>query len=53
MKAEARIRFPLSVDISGKKVLIIDDVTDTGDTLKLSVNYIQNLSPAEVRTAVL
>lgn len=53
MKAEARIRFPLPVDISGNKVLIIDDVTDTGDTLKLSVDYVQSLSPAEVRTAVL
>lgn len=53
MKAEARIRFPLPVDISGKKVLILDDVTDTGDTLQLSVDYIQSLSPAEVRTAVL
>lgn len=53
MKAEARIRFPLSVDISGKKVLIIDDVTDTGDTLKLSVDYIRSLNPSEIRTVVL
>jgi hypoxanthine phosphoribosyltransferase len=53
MKAEAVIRFPVSVDISGKKVLIVDDITDTGDTLKLSVGYVQGLSPAEVRTAVL
>jgi len=53
MKAEAVIRFPVSVDISGKNVLIVDDITDTGDTLQLSVAYIQGLSPAEVRTAVL
>lgn len=53
MKAEAKIRFPLSIDISGKKVLIMDDVTDTGDTLKLSVGYVQSLNPAEIRTAVL
>ncbi|MDO5841106.1 phosphoribosyltransferase [Methanosarcina mazei] len=53
MKAEARIRFPLSVDISGKKVLIVDDVTDTGDTLKLSIGYVQSLNASEIRTAVL
>ncbi|WP_440948730.1 phosphoribosyltransferase [Methanosarcina sp. T3] len=53
MKAEARIRFPLSVDISGKKVLIVDDITDTGETLQLSVEYMQSLGPVEVRTAVL
>ncbi|MDM7919380.1 MAG: phosphoribosyltransferase [Methanosarcina sp.] len=53
MKAEAVIRFPVSVDISGKKVLIVDDITDTGDTLKLSVGYIKGMSPADVKTAVL
>lgn len=53
MKTEARIRFPLPVDISGKKVLIVDDITDTGDTLQLSVDYVKSLRPAEIRTAVL
>jgi len=53
MQAEARIRFPISVDIIGKKVLIVDDVTDTGDTLRLAVDYIWSLKPADVRTAVL
>ena len=53
MQAEARIKFPIPVDISGKKVLIVDDVTDTGETLNLSVDYVQSLSPAEIRTAVL
>jgi len=53
MKAEARIKYPIPVDISGKKVLILDDVTDTGETLHLSVGYVQSLNPAEIRTAVL
>jgi hypoxanthine phosphoribosyltransferase len=53
MQAEARIRFPISVDISGKKVLIVDDVTDTGDTLRLAVDYVWSLKPADVKTAVL
>lgn len=53
MRAEARIRFPLSVDIKGKKVLIVDDVTDTGDTLTLAVDYIWSLKPADVKTAIL
>jgi len=53
MQAEARIKFPISVDISGKKVLIIDDITDTGRTLRLAVDYVQSLNPSEIRTAVL
>lgn len=53
MREEARIKFPIPVDITGKKILIIDDVTDTGDTLNLAVDYVLNLNPASVRTAVL
>jgi len=53
MQEEARIKFPISVDISGKKVLIVDDVTDTGETLCLAVDYVQSLNPSEIRTAVL
>jgi hypoxanthine phosphoribosyltransferase len=53
MQPEARIRFPISIDITGKKVLVVDDITDTGDTLKLAVSYVWSLKPAEVKTAVL
>lgn len=53
MGAEARIKYPIPVDISGKKVLIVDDITDTGDTLSISVAYAQSLNPAEIKTAVL
>ena len=50
---QAMVRFPLAVDVSGKKVLIVDDVTDTGDTLSTAVGYVESLGPAEIRTAVL
>jgi hypoxanthine phosphoribosyltransferase len=53
MRAEAKIRFPISVDITGKKVLVVDDLTDTGQTLSLAVDYVWSLKPADVRTAVL
>jgi hypoxanthine phosphoribosyltransferase len=53
MLAEAKIRFPISVDITGKKVLIVDDLIDTGETLILAVDYVWSLKPADVRTAVL
>lgn len=50
---KAEIKFPLPVDISGKKVLIVDDVVDTGDTHAVSVDYIKGKNPSEVKTAVL
>lgn len=53
MKEEVKVTFPLSVDIEGKKVLIIDDVTDTGDTLVTATDYIGSLRPKEIRTGVL
>lgn len=53
LQPETKIRFPISTDISGKKVLVVDDITDTGDTLKLAIDYIWTLNPLSVKTAVL
>jgi len=52
-REEARLLFPLNVDISGKKVLVVDDVTDTGETLLEASTHLAKHDPAEVRTAVL
>lgn len=52
-KEEVLVRFPLAVDITGMRVLVVDDVTDTGDTLTTTVAHVSSLGPAEVRTAVL
>lgn len=53
MREEARIKFPIPVDITGKKVLILDDITDTGETLNLAMEYARSLEPADLRTGVL
>ncbi|HHV25082.1 MAG TPA: phosphoribosyltransferase [Methanosarcina sp.] len=53
MREEARIKFPIPVEIKGRRVLIIDDITDTGETLNLAVDYAQSLKPADIRTGVL
>ena len=52
-KGETTVVFPLSIDISGSSVLIIDDVTDTGETLKAAVEYISSFGPSEIKTGVL
>ena len=51
----AMIKFPLpeEIDISGKKILIVDDVADTGDSYHVILDHINKRSPAEVKTAVL
>jgi len=49
----AVIRYPLCIPIEGAKVLIVDDVTDTGESMALVLEYVKALGPSEVRTAVL
>jgi hypoxanthine phosphoribosyltransferase len=49
----ALLRFPLNIDVSGQKILVVDDVTDTGDTLRTALTYLLQQHPDEVRTAVI
>ncbi len=39
--------------IKGKRVLIADDVTDTGDSLKLVAEYVKSLGAADVKTVTM
>ncbi|MCQ4336848.1 MAG: phosphoribosyltransferase [Sulfolobales archaeon] len=51
---EARIKYPYTVDLSGKNVLIVDDIADTGDSLILAKDYAKrNFNPKEIKTATL
>lgn len=50
---KARLKYPITVELDGKNVLIVDDITDTGDSLLLALEHIRSLHPLEVRTATL
>jgi len=50
---EAHVRYPLSVDVEGQDLLVIDDVTDTGRTLIAAREYLQSLRPATIKTGVI
>lgn len=39
-------------EIKGRRVLLVDETCDTGHTLKLALNEVRALKPAEIRTAV-
>jgi len=49
----AVLKFPLNLNLEGKKVLIVDDITDTGESIKLGVEHIKSLNPAEIKTATI
>ena len=50
---KAKLKYPFSMDLTGRKVLVVDDITDTGESMMISVNYVKSLNPREVRTATL
>ncbi len=42
---------PISEDISKKQVLVVDDVADTGESLKLALDHVLEKGAGEVKTA--
>jgi hypoxanthine phosphoribosyltransferase len=38
--------------VNGRRVLVVDETCDSGDTLKVALAAVRQLAPAEVRTAV-
>lgn len=43
----------ISVEIRGKKVLLCDDVADTGQSLKVAVDYLNSKDVSEIKIATL
>ena len=44
---------PLTGDITGKKILLVDDIADSGQSLKLAKTHLQQQGAKEIRTATL
>lgn len=50
----ASIRYPLDAEVAGRHVLLVDDVTDSGETFHVASQHLrQRGEPAELKTAVL
>ena len=54
MQKQARLRYPLSAQITGRHVLLVDDVSDTGDSFRLAAKHLRSKGkPAELKTVAL
>lgn len=53
MSKGAKLRSELPTDLSGRHVLVIDDILDTGQTLGLLKDMISEQKPASIRICVL
>jgi hypoxanthine phosphoribosyltransferase len=51
--AEPELKQKLSVSAAGKKVLLVDDIADSGRTLNYAVTYLKEQGAAMVETATL
>lgn len=49
--AYPRVLSPTPVSARGRRVLIVDEITTSGDTLRLALAAVREVGPAEVRTA--
>lgn len=50
----AQVRYPLAGDMAGRRVLLVDDVADSGETFAVALEHLNRCgAPAELRTAAL
>jgi hypoxanthine phosphoribosyltransferase len=50
---EVTLERDLDLDVAGRRVLLLDDILDTGHTLSLATRYLEEAGAARVITAVL
>jgi hypoxanthine phosphoribosyltransferase len=48
-----RIVYPLNADVDGQRVLVVDDVSDTGDSLMLVQEHVLAGNPGDLKVATL
>lgn len=52
-EAKPRIESPIVGEIKGKRILVADDVADTGESLLLVVEHLSSMGASEIRVATL
>lgn len=50
---DVEVTDPVDIDLKGKNLLIVDDVNDSGKTLRAAYEHVLHLKPALIKTAVL
>lgn len=50
---KAELKSSICGDIKGKKILLVDDLTDTGGSMRVCIRHLKKFNPMEIRTAVL
>ncbi|WP_457681137.1 hypoxanthine phosphoribosyltransferase [Thermovibrio sp.] len=52
-RGSLELLYPPELNLKDKKVLLVDDIFDSGESLNFAVNYLKSLGAKEVKTCVL
>lgn len=52
-KEQPTLKQALALPVTGKKVLLVDDIADSGKSLQYAINYLKEQGAAETRTATI
>lgn len=47
------LEIPLTIPLTKKRVILFDDVNDSGESMEYAIKYLENFSPASIITATL
>ena len=47
------LKIPLSITLAKKRVILFDDVNDSGESLEYTLKYLDHFGPASITTATL
>jgi hypothetical protein len=50
---KAQLKYPFNIDLTNRRVLVVDDITDTGQSMIVATEYVESLNPEEIKTATL
>lgn len=50
---KAQIKYPFDIDLTGLNVLVVDDITDTGESMMIAEGYVKSKNPKSIKTAAL
>jgi uncharacterized protein len=52
-RRSAHLKFPLAAKAVNQRVLIVDDVCDSGETYQVALEHVASLGPCDIKTAAL
>lgn len=53
MDGKAVLKDSGKLEVEGKKVLIVDDITDTGESMQIATEFLREMGPTEIKTATM